>query len=90
MTKTAPDLVGTCEGCGKQLFEGMKGHICEEGDPIFCAECADFTWSDIKDQWEKGEREEADDDEARAEFMRSYEAHIAAGGSPDDVILHDL
>jgi hypothetical protein len=69
----------------------MKGHICAGGDPIFCAACA-FTWADVKAQWDSGEREEGDygSAAASASFMAAFEAHIAAGGSPDDLMLHDL
>ena len=82
------DIAGRCVGCGDLLLVGDKGSRCFEGE-LLCEGCS-YSWADVKDQWDRGEREDADDAEARAAFMASYDAHIASGGNPDDLILHEL
>ena len=88
---TATELGPCAAECGTILREGDKGHICAGGDPIFCAACA-YTWADVKAQWDSGEREDGDygGEEDRASFLAAYEAHLAASGSPDDPMLHEL
>lgn len=81
------DIRGRCEGCTKILFCGDKGHICYDGDPILCEECA-YTWADVKAQYDKSEHGGDHDD--RADFMKAFESHIASGGSADDKMLHEL
>ena len=83
------DIAGRCETCTAILLDGDKGHRCQDGDPIFCAACAP-TWGDVQEQWASGDREDNDDEDNQDDFVRAYEAHLAAGGSPDDPILHDL
>lgn len=80
--------VGQCEGCRAILLTGDKGHRCADG-PILCAECAP-TWADVHLQWARGECGEVDGEDAHGDFLAAYEAHLAAGGSPDDPMLHDL
>ena len=75
-----------CEGCGKVILAGEHGHVCVEGETL-CEECA-FTWGEVKEQIDSGEH--GGDDNQKAEFLASYEKHIAAGGSPDDKMLRTL
>jgi hypothetical protein len=73
--------VGNCEGCDKPMFFGDIGLICDDG-PVLCAEHSP-TWAQAKKQWDAGEQLDNDQDRLEA-FMKSYAAHIAAGGSVDD------
>ena len=79
------DIAGTCEGCSTVILVGDQGQHCSDGVDL-CAECA-ATWGDIKADWEAGRIEEGDEGQ-RARFMAAFEAHIAAGGKPDDKPLH--
>ena len=87
ITYSDRDIVGTCEECGIVLFREDLGHICADGEPIFCAKHA-YTWAEIKAQWDEDETDGNSD--KRSEFMASYEEHISDGGSPDDKVLHTL
>jgi hypothetical protein len=85
-TKFEEDVCGSCEGCGKVLIAGDKGHNTSDGCTL-CADCAP-SWEDIKRQWDEGRDEE--DDGERAGFLDAYQRHIEAGGSPDDKVLYTL
>lgn len=81
------DFISTCEGCSGILLEGDHGQRCTEGE-LLCAECA-ASWGEIKDQWDKDEIEEEEPGQ-KARFMAKYDAHIAGGGSPDDLLTYPL
>ncbi|KIP99102.1 hypothetical protein RU07_20785 [Agrobacterium tumefaciens] len=71
-----------CKGCRAPIFEGDLYH---GGDTPMCLECAP-TYQSLIDEPEMfldEERDHADPDRLRAE----YDAHLAAGGSPDDKLV---
>ncbi len=84
----ADDIVGNCEGCGRLLFVGDKGHRCHDG-PILCAECAP-TWNDIGAQWNEMKGSADDDPDLRFKFWEAFAQHAAAGGTGDDKALVTL
>jgi len=83
------DYVGKCEECDAILLEGDMGHRCVDGEPLFCAEHA-YTWSDVKESYEVEDGVRDDDPDAYRDFVQRFEAHIAAGGKPDDKIVWPL
>lgn len=67
-----------CGGCGKIIRVGDLAHVCMDGDPVFCLDCA-YTWGDLLES-EKDNTERED----HAEVMASIQAHLDAGGSLTD------
>jgi hypothetical protein len=80
------DVAGSCEGCGCILLTGDQGQRCIDGE-LLCAPCS-ATWGEIKRQWDDGEI--SDDEGNRARFMSNFDAHIAGGGKPDDLMTYPL
>lgn len=80
-----------CLGCARQVKPGDKVQDEASGE-IFCEACA-YTYAEIKAQHDEalasGEYGELTP-EGIAGFAREYDAHIAAGGSPDDKWLYVL
>lgn len=77
---TEDKRVATCEACDKAIMLGDAYHSGESAD--LCAECAP-EYSDllsVTESFINAEGEPMTSDEARA----AYDAHIAAGGKPDD------
>lgn len=81
------DFLTTCEGCSGILLVDDQGQRCREGESL-CAECAK-TWGEIKEQWDADDLSE-DEPGEKAGFLARYEAHIAAGGTPEDKLLYPL
>ena len=78
------DSNGICEGCLKSICAGMKYMHTTDGCDL-CEECAP-TWSDIKEHWASFDpsTDNEDESEGRSNAAREYDAHLAAGGSPDE------
>lgn len=81
------DYLSTCEGCSVVLMVGDEGQRCVDGEHL-CKECA-ASWGDIKMQWDDDALDE-DEPGDKARFLARYDAHIAAGGSPDDLLTYPL
>lgn len=67
-----------CGGCGKIIRVGDLAHVCMDGDPVLCLDCA-YTWGELLES-EKDNTERED----HAEVMESIQAHLDAGGSLTD------
>ncbi len=81
------DFLTTCEGCSAILMIGDEGQRCVNGESL-CKECA-ASWGDIKKQWDEDALDE-DEPGDKAKFLARYDAHIAGGGSPDDLLTYPL
>lgn len=80
-----------CEFCNAILFVGDQGHRGEDCI-VVCAECAP-TYADGKRQADAREAKGGLDGEDNANiehFRAAYQAHIDAGGSPDDKMTYPL
>lgn len=78
------DRVGTCETCGKTLFEGDLGYSYSDGEVKLCAEHAP-TYGD----WKRTTEDEPEAYESAghlAEAKEQIHDHLAAGGSLDDKV----
>jgi hypothetical protein len=82
------DIVGSCEFCERLLLDGDKGHRGTDG-VIVCEACAP-TYGCLKKQREEMVAESDDPEDDNALCLASIEAHIAAGGSLDDKVVHEL
>lgn len=73
-----------CEGCSTHITAGMKYTVTLDGCHL-CEECAP-SYQDTVDYWREFPPNADDDEqvEAAAGSTKALEAHIAAGGSPDD------
>lgn len=75
-----PEVVGECEGCDTLLFEGDKGHRCDDG-PLLCEACSP-TYGDSLTQLREclADKDIGDDDRAEWESSIAHiEAAIGAG-----------
>lgn len=80
------EIAGHCESCGKLVFVGERGHRDDDGI-VLCAEHSP-TWDDAEKSWQSAEPE--DDPDRHEAFTASFAAHLAAGGSRDDKLTHEL
>jgi hypothetical protein len=81
----AREYLDDCVNCQKRLFSGDMGLRYDEA--IYaCDECAP-SYAGAKDGWEA---EKDDDPPGYRQFIRVYEAHLAAGGSRDDKFVTEL
>lgn len=89
------DVVSICESCLKPIVAGDMGTRSSDG-VYLCAEDAP-SWADCKEQWDEIKRQRAAgefdgaaelDDEDIEQALKSYDGHIAAGGSPEDKPLY--
>jgi hypothetical protein len=87
MKKFSADIAGECGGCGKVLLVGDQGHVCHDGDPILCVDCA-YTWAEVWTQWKKGEHSGSPEDYTA--FLTAYDKHLSRGGLPGDKMLMTL
>ena len=81
------DFLGTCEGCSRILLAEDEGQRTTDVGCI-CKDCA-LSWGEIKAQWDDNTLEDGEDGD-KAKFLANYEAHIAGGGSPDDLLTYPL
>lgn len=81
------DFIGTCEGCSCILLAEDEGQRCTDGEQL-CKDCAS-SWGDIKEQWDDGTLSDGDDGD-KAKFLARYDAHIAGGGKPDNLLTYPL
>lgn len=84
LEKHGTDHVGSCETCGRALFEGDLGYSYSDAEVKLCAEHAP-TYADWKRTTE-GEPEAYDSLDHLASAKKQIADHLAAGGSLDDKV----
>lgn len=85
------DIAGTCQRCGRLLFEGDKGGrpYIDERDAVYCWEHA-MTYGDLRAGWQDRDPDDDEYAENRAAALELVEAHVASGGNLFDPILETL
>ena len=77
-------ITETCEHCSKTINEGDLYFPFDDG-PVLCEACSP-TWGDAESM-HAADREIGEDEdmkEARLDFAKRLEEHLAAGGSKDE------
>jgi hypothetical protein len=84
MTEIDDPIAEICEHCSRTINEGDLYFPFDDG-PVLCADCSP-TWGDAESM-HASDREIGEDEdmkEARIDFAKRLDAHIAAGGSKDE------
>ena len=83
------EILGQCVTCNCYLFSGDLGSQTTDGE----LQCAGHSpsWQDVKESWEDGTFPlQQQEPKAYADMLGAYNAHIEAGGKPEDVPLSPL